>query len=133
MQGKNEIGVTLYVATSKPDVYAQKIVAHLGLARHFRAVYGSTLSGELTNKADLIRYVLQKEGLETTRTIMIGDRSYDILGARQCGIASLGVTYGYGTKEELTASGADWLANHPFEILGIILTRSQTHGQEEAP
>ena len=120
LTGLNESGVTLYIATSKPQVYAQKIVAHLGLACHFRAVYGSTLSGELSDKMDLIRFILQKEDLERTRTIMVGDRSYDILGAKQCRIASLGVTYGYGTREELAESGADWMADQPLELMKTI-------------
>jgi phosphoglycolate phosphatase len=78
------------------------------------------LSGALSNKTDLIRHILERENLDRTRMIMVGDRSYDILGAKQCGIASIGVTYGFGTREGLAASGADWIADQPLELMKAI-------------
>lgn len=97
-------GYTLYVATAKPTIYAQQILEHFDLAQYFTEIYGSELSGERTNKADLIEYILQKEQLIAEECLMVGDREHDILGARHNGIETIAVEYGYGTVEELDAA-----------------------------
>ncbi len=97
---KNQ-GFMLFVATAKPTVYAKKILEHFKLAQYFKEIYGSELSGERTNKAELIAYILQCEQLAPGECLMVGDREYDILGARRNGIDSIGVTYGYGVADEL--------------------------------
>lgn len=94
-------GYKLFVATAKPTVYAQQILEHFELAPFFCKIYGSELSGERTNKGDLIAYILEQEQLVAAECIMVGDREYDILGARRNGMDSIGVTYGYGTQDEL--------------------------------
>ena len=92
---------TLFLATAKPTIYAKRILAHFQLDHYFTEIYGSELTGERTNKADLIAYILQHEQLDTKQCIMVGDRQYDILGARANGIDAIAVNYGYGTAEEL--------------------------------
>jgi phosphoglycolate phosphatase len=94
-------GYKLFVATAKPTVYAQQILEHFELAPFFCKIYGSELSGERTNKGELIAYILEQEQLVAAECIMVGDREYDILGARRNGMDSIGVTYGYGTQDEL--------------------------------
>ncbi len=95
------------LATSKPYVYAKKILASYGIDKYFDVVYGSNLDGTKSMKKDLISNVLNEFDFSNDEVVMVGDRSYDIEGAKQNGISSIGVTYGYGTKEELLMSGAD--------------------------
>ncbi|WP_374668415.1 HAD-IA family hydrolase [Acinetobacter sp.] len=96
-----QAGFKLFVATAKPTVYAKQILAHFQLAQYFSKIYGSELSGERTNKGELIAYLLEQEQLNAAECLMVGDREYDILGARRNGIESIAVAYGYGTAEEL--------------------------------
>ena len=110
-------GYRLFVATSKPKFYADKIIAHFGLSQYFEHVYGCKLNGELRHKPDLIRHILQQEQLSPTQTIMIGDRKHDILGAKANGLRAAGVTYGYGHEDELLSAGADWIFHKPNDVL----------------
>lgn len=119
LTGLSRQGFNLFVATSKPYVFANDILAHLDLLRFFKRVYGSELDGALADKGELIAYILKKEALITKNTMMVGDRSHDILGAKKHGMYSLGVTYGYGTKEELVGAGADSIVDSPQEIMEI--------------
>ena len=94
-------GYQLLVATSKPTVYAKRIVTHFGLDAFFPVVYGSELSGARTDKGDLIQYVLDCEALGADSACMIGDRRHDIDGAKSRGVTAVGVTWGYGSLAEL--------------------------------
>lgn len=91
----------LYLATAKPQVFAIRILEHFKLLDYFTKPYGSELTGERTNKGDLIHYILQQEQLVPEHCMMVGDREYDILGARRNGIETIAVTYGYGTDTEI--------------------------------
>lgn len=107
-------GRRLFVATSKPKVYADRIVEHFGLRRHFEHVFGSELDGTRTDKADLLAYALAELKIDPARTIMVGDRSHDVVGARKNGMTAIGVLYGYGSLTELTDAGAHHVcAVHP--------------------
>ncbi|HET7884732.1 MAG TPA: HAD family hydrolase [Bradyrhizobium sp.] len=107
-------GRRLFVATSKPKVYADRIIAHFGLSRHFERVFGSELDGTRTDKAELLAYALAETHTDPRRAIMIGDRSHDMIGARKNGMKAIGVLYGYGSLTELTDAGAHHLcAAHP--------------------
>lgn len=108
----------LFVATAKPLVFTARIMEHFGLAHYFDGVYGSELNGRLDNKVELIRHILKSAELMAEETLMVGDRKYDIFGARENGCASLGVTYGYGSEEELRGAGADLICDSPEEIAG---------------
>jgi phosphoglycolate phosphatase len=99
-------GWRLLVVTSKPAVFAERIVRHFELSPHFAAVYGSELSGLRADKGELIAHVLASESIAPERALMIGDRSHDVVGARKNGVRSAGVLWGYGTREELQAAGA---------------------------
>jgi len=101
------LGFPLLVATSKPEVFATKILQHFGLARHFKAIYGAALSGERSKKADLLTHIVQQQGLDPRSAIMIGDRSHDILAGQGLGMKTIGVLWGYGSRDELVESGAD--------------------------
>ncbi len=106
-------GLLLFVATSKPTVFAESIVEHFGIGRFFRAVHGSELDGVNADKRDLLAYVLRAESLSPTDTVMVGDRAHDVLGARANGLFSVGVLWGYGSREELVAAGAGALYDEP--------------------
>lgn len=101
LKALNERGYNLYVATAKPTIYAKQILEHFNLAQYLKVIYGSELTGERTNKAELIAYILEQEKLKAENCLMIGDREYDILGARKNGIETIAVEYGYGSNDEL--------------------------------
>ncbi|GGD01370.1 HAD family hydrolase [Enterococcus wangshanyuanii] len=117
-------GCQLYIATSKPEVYAKQILAHFDLDAYFAGIYGASLDGNRSKKGDVIRYALSSAKITSLeKTVMIGDRSHDIIGAKENQLDSLGVLYGFGDHEELTIAGADHLAKNPKEIANIILEK----------
>jgi phosphoglycolate phosphatase len=109
-------GRRLFVATSKPHVFADRIIDHFGLRGHFGRVFGSELDGTRVHKTDLLRYALDETSADASRAIMIGDRKHDIIGAANNGIATIGVLYGYGSRAELVEAGAGHLCAAPGEI-----------------
>ena len=112
-------GYTLAVATSKPEAFAEQILAYFGLSKYFTVVAGASMGG--TSKPIVIRRALQKLCTEPSdRVLMIGDREHDVLGAKEVGLPSLGVLYGYGSEAELREAGADFIARTPQEIPQLI-------------
>lgn len=110
-------GYRLYVATSKPRIYATRIVAHFSLAQYFIGVYGSELDGRFDNKGELIAYLLQQEHLLPAATAMVGDRSHDIVAAKQNGLSAIGVSYGYGSYDELVEARTDHICRSPADVV----------------
>lgn len=96
-------GRTLYVATSKPSVFAREIARHFAFDHHFTMIYGSELDGTRTDKAELIAHLIAEERLEPAQTLMIGDRKHDLIGARANGLDAVAVGYGFGSHAELMA------------------------------
>lgn len=105
-----------YIATSKPAVYAERIVRHFRLDHHFRKVYGAELDGRWDNKAELLAHLLTTERVAPGASVMVGDRAADVLAARANKIRSIGVLWGYGSEAELTDAGADELCRTPSEL-----------------
>lgn len=95
----------LMVATAKPTFYTEKILNYFDIDHYFSFICGSNLDGTRTEKHEIIRHVMQETGIDKKTTVMIGDRKYDITGAQENGIQSIAVTYGYGSKKELTEAG----------------------------
>jgi phosphoglycolate phosphatase len=110
----------LFVATSKPHVFASRIIEHFGLAGYFEHVFGSELDGTRVHKAELLAYALAQTGVDPSDALMIGDRSHDVLGAKANGMDAVGVTYGYGSPEELIEAGARRLCPSPGAIPQVI-------------
>jgi phosphoglycolate phosphatase len=106
----------MYVATSKPAVFAARIVQHFGLDHHFRQVFGAELDGRRENKADLLAYLLASEGVSPQAAVMIGDRAADVRAARANGVRSIGVLWGYGSEHELLDAGVETLCQTPSEL-----------------
>ncbi|NLA86876.1 MAG: HAD family hydrolase [Clostridiales bacterium] len=116
-----DAGKTLLVATSKPEVFAEQILQHFDLAKYFDFIGGSELDGSRVNKNDVIRYTLEMSGVTDLSTaVMVGDREHDILGAKKVGITSVGVLFGYGSREELEAAGADFIAETVNDLHRIL-------------
>jgi phosphoglycolate phosphatase len=113
----SQSGQRLFVATSKPHVFARRIVEHFGLRHHFEHVFGSELDGTRVDKSHLLEYALKTVAVEPTKTLMIGDRSHDIVGAKNNGMQAIGVLYGYGNKDELLGAGASQVCATPQTIL----------------
>lgn len=113
-------GIGLFVATVKPSPIAEKVLRDMGLQHYFRGVGGSSMDHARREKADIIRHTLQRYGLEASHSVMVGDRAQDIDGARQNGLYAVGVTYGFGSMEELSAAGPDHLVGCASEIPALL-------------
>jgi phosphoglycolate phosphatase len=124
LKALKENGHILYVATSKPEIYAERIIDHFRLQRYFKRIYGSELNGTRNDKTSLISYILQRESIDSSETLMIGDREHDIIGAKENGVYGIGVLWGYGTKNELEASGAQAFITDPRELIIAINGKS---------
>ena len=112
-------GHRCFVATTKPRVFALRIVEHFDLSRYFTDVYGSELDGTRTDKTELLRFAAgQRSGV--VESVMIGDRLHDIVGALNNGFHAIGVTWGYGTEDELRGAGAHCLAAAPEQLPGLV-------------
>lgn len=122
-----ELKATLYIATSKRTVFAEKILEHLGLISLFAGVYGSEPGGAVDKKSDLVAHVLRRHGLAAERCLMVGDRRYDVEGGRSNGVSTVGVLWGYGDRAELEAAGATYIAARPTDLSAI----AQAHGGAE--
>ncbi len=116
---KNE-GKKVILATSKPQFYAEKILKYFKIDNLFVFVKGSNMDGSKTNKKEIIEEIISELELKREETIMVGDRSYDIAGAKACKIKSIGVLYGYGSREELEMEKADYIIENVEEIYNII-------------
>lgn len=105
-------GIALLVATSKPEPFARLIMEHYHLAEYFIYIAGATMDNKTrVKKADVIRYAMQNcEAGDKEKLVMVGDRKHDILGAKEVGIDSVGVLFGYGDREELEQAGATYIA-----------------------
>ena len=110
-------GLRLFVATSKPEPLSLRILEHFDLLPYFEAVAGSTMDEQRTKKGEVIAYALQTFHLDPAETVMVGDRKHDVIGARENGLPCLGVLYGYGSREELTAAGAAALVADVGELV----------------
>ena len=113
-------GHRLFVATSKPHVFAERIIDHFGLRDHFERVFGSELDGTRVDKSHLLEYALKEAAVDPAKTLMIGDRSHDMVGAKNNGMKGIGVLYGYGSRDELLEAGAHHVCATPGAILGCI-------------
>ena len=120
LKALKENGHIIFLATSKPETFAVKILEHFNLIQYFDFVSAATMDSTRNEKADIIQYALdQIDQKELSSVIMVGDRKYDILGAKQFHLASVGVLYGFGGRAELEQAGADFIVETPLEIVNI--------------
>lgn len=108
-------GYHMAVASSKPECFVKEILEHFGIEEYFEAVVGSELDGSRTDKEEVIREALNRlfhyRAYKKAQIVMVGDRKFDIMGAKEIGVTSLGVSYGYGSEEELETAGAEYIAD----------------------
>ena len=110
-------GRRMFVATSKAHIFADRIIDHFNLRIYFERVFGAELDGTHSDKTDLLRHALQTANVDPSQAIMIGDRSFDMVGARNNGMTALGVLYGYGSEAELREAGAHHVCATPQGVL----------------
>lgn len=115
-------GKTVVMATSKPEVFARRIMRYFSLENYFDAICGATMDETRTNKGEVIAYALRTIGATGAQGIvMVGDREHDVKGAARNGLPCIGAVYGYGTAEELTATGALALADTVEDLRKLLL------------
>ena len=120
-------GVALAVATSKPEVFSRRILDKFELTPYFAAISGADLDGNHVDKADMIREAMHRLGRkpeETDGVLMVGDRKYDVEGARECRIPCVGVGFGFAQPGELEAAGAAWFAETVEDLRVLLLELS---------
>lgn len=113
-------GRKIVLATSKPEEFALRILEHFDLIKYFDVVAGASMDEKRNKKSDVIKYAMEKGCFSAQGAVMIGDREHDIFGAKENNLPSIGVLYGYGSREELEKAGADYIAetvNDIFELL----------------
>jgi phosphoglycolate phosphatase len=118
-----DLGKNLIVATSKPTIFAERIIEHFDLGRLIRAVYGSDLDGTRSDKAELVSYILNAQSISAATTVMVGDRSHDIIGAKANGVVAVGALWGYGSRQELLEAGAAALCERPADLEQVLSLR----------
>lgn len=116
-----ESGRKILVATSKPEVYAKRIIEHFGLTKYFDYIAGMELDGGRGTKAQVIEYALETCKIKNRdEVLMIGDREHDVFGAENLGIDCVGVLYGFGSREELEKAGAKYVISRPEDLINIL-------------
>lgn len=115
-------GFSLSMATSKPEVFAKRIADKFGLTEYFDFIGGSLLDNSRTDKGEVIEYVLGSLNAARENTVMVGDRFHDIAGAKKRSVLSIGVLYGFGSREELEKAGADYIAATPQELEKLLIS-----------
>lgn len=113
-------GHTLFVATAKPTIFATRIIEHFRMGKYFSQVFGCELDGTRGDKTDLLKWALPQFSAGE-RTVMVGDRGHDMVAAINCHMQPLGVTYGYGSTEELMGTGAARIVHRPPDLAGVLL------------
>src|ERR1700674_4178119 len=121
LEALSSAGCRVVVATPKPHHYARPILERFDLARHFAGIHGPELDGTNDHKHDLIAHIITQHGVRAQDAIMIGDREFDVLAAKRNGIPTVGVTWGYGSKEELEKAGATVLCDAPADLAAVVL------------
>lgn len=112
-------GHILYVASSKPEWMCVEILKHFDLDKYFDQICGATMDTSRTNKEAVIAYLLGISGA-SEKMIMVGDTQFDVIGAKAHGIPTIGVSWGYGSVEEMQEAGAVAIAYTAEELLDIL-------------
>ena len=122
LKAMQQAGLRIYLATSKREVFARRILEHLKLTTCFDGIHGSVPGGALDHKPELLAYVVSEHGISPAHGLMVGNRRHDISGAHAVGMRSLGVLWGYGTRDELETAGADRLIESTADLAPTVLS-----------
>lgn len=132
-QGLEDIraaGFRVFLATSKPRIFAEKILDHFRISQFFHTIYGAELDGSLMDKGELIAHIIKTEALDPKRSLMVGDRIYDIEGGQQNGVVTAAVTYGYGSPGEIKSATPDLVFNRFTDLPAFLLTGRRKQDQK---
>ncbi|MGB3948079.1 MAG: HAD hydrolase-like protein [Bacteroidia bacterium] len=122
LEALNKNNKTLHVATSKPTLFAEQILHHFNIHHHFKTIIGSNMDGSRTEKNEIIHEIIKQYPKSSPKEfIMLGDRKYDIIGARYHNIASIALTFGYGTKEELKSEKPTFIAHKVSDLYALLI------------
>ncbi len=113
-------GSCVFLATAKPTVFAVRILDYFELRPFFHGIYGSELDGRLTDKTDLVAWVLKTENLNPAASLMVGDRYCDIIGGKRNGVATAAVMHGYGSRAEIESAGPDLIFQSLADLAGYL-------------
>lgn len=116
-----EGGKILFTATSKPQVFAKRILDEHDVSKYFKYIYGSTLDGTISTKEQVLRNIIETEGLLIEECVLLGDTKYDIIGARELGMDVICIKYGFGTKEEFESYPPDLLLDGCEDVCSVLL------------
>lgn len=117
-------GKTILLSTSKPEIFARQILKYYDLDKYFTYIAGANLDGTRVKKAEVVAYALESAAITNVENaVLVGDREYDIFGARENGMDSIAVTYGYGSPEELATAKPDFTVDNVGEIAQILLAK----------
>jgi phosphoglycolate phosphatase len=122
LQDMRRAGLRIYLATSKREVFARRILENLKLATYFDAIYGSVPGGKLDHKPELLAHILAEQDISASHSLMVGDRRHDIAGAHAVKMRAIGVLWGYGSRDELEAAGADRLVERTADLARVVLS-----------
>jgi phosphoglycolate phosphatase len=122
LEEMQSVGLRLYLATSKREIFARRILHHLRFATYFDGIHGSVPGGGLDHKPELLAHVLSQHNVLPSHSLMVGDRRYDMAGAHAVGMRGLGVLWGYGTRDELETAGADQLVESSADLGRTVLS-----------
>ena len=114
------MGKNCYITTSKPHIFARQILEHFGVASLFEGIYGAEMDGTRGKKSEVVAYCLEQNGVSARDAVLVGDRHFDVYGAKALSIPCVGVLYGYGSTEELESAGAVALAKAPLDVLDLV-------------
>ncbi|MBU2515775.1 HAD hydrolase-like protein [bacterium] len=117
-------GFKIFLATSKPGVFAKKILDHFNLSRFFDGIYGSELDGRRSDKGELIAHILATEKLDSGDTLMVGDRCHDIIGGKKNSLRTAAVSYGYGSREEISSSDPDMIFDSMTQLASFLQSQN---------
>lgn len=121
LEALRQAGLRIYLATSKREIFASRILRHLGFAKYFDGIHGSVPGGALDHKPELLAHVLSQHHVLPAHSLMVGDRRHDMSGAHAVGMRGLGVLWGYGTRDELESAGADQLVESTGDLARTVV------------
>jgi phosphoglycolate phosphatase len=122
LQDMRRGGLRIYLATSKREVFARRILENLKLATCFDGIYGSVPDGRLDHKPELLAHILSEQDISASHSLMVGDRQHDMVGAHAVNMRGLGVLWGFGSRDELEAAGADQLVERTADLAPMVLS-----------
>jgi phosphoglycolate phosphatase len=122
LEAMRQAGLRIYLATSKRETFASRILHHLGFAAYFDGIHGSVPGGGLDHKPELLAHILSQHNIVPSHGLMVGDRRHDISGAHAVGMRGLGVLWGYGTRDELETAGADQLVESTADLARMVVS-----------